>query len=116
MLVANVLLCDFTEQNGSTEVWPGTHLLCDAYQGRALPIDLDGRARYLGSRRLNAPAGSIVLRDLRLWHRGTPNRSARPRAMLALVYRRGWLGVGGVELPPAVLAAFDEDTRRIFGS
>jgi ectoine hydroxylase-related dioxygenase (phytanoyl-CoA dioxygenase family) len=114
MLVANILLCDFTVENGSTEVWPGSHLLCDTYQGRAHPLDLEERARYLPSRRLNAPAGSIVLRDLRLWHRGTPNRSGANRSMLSPVYRRSWLGIAPAEVPPERLESWAPETRRLF--
>ena len=29
MMVVNIPLVDFTEENGSTEVWPGTHLITD---------------------------------------------------------------------------------------
>ena len=29
-IALNVPLCDFTEANGSTEIWPGTHLIVDS--------------------------------------------------------------------------------------
>ena len=88
-LALNVPLCDFTEANGSTEVWPGTHLIVDA--DGADSNRLNERVAGLPSIRTNLPAGSLVLRDLRTWHRGMPNTTEAPRTMLALIYRRGWL-------------------------
>ena len=29
MMIIHIPLVDFTEENGSTEVWPGTHLITD---------------------------------------------------------------------------------------
>ena len=30
--------------------------------------------------------GAVLIRDMRLWHRGTPNRSAEPRFMVAMIH------------------------------
>jgi hypothetical protein len=54
--------------------------------------DLGRRSAVLASVRVNIPVGSIVIRDLRLWHRGTPNRCDHARSMIALVYKRSWPG------------------------
>ncbi|WP_327347369.1 phytanoyl-CoA dioxygenase family protein [Streptomyces europaeiscabiei] len=89
MLVLNVLLHDFTTENGGTEMWPGTHLLSDK-NFEQYPHNLDSRVKALPSLRVNAPAGSIIIRDVRMWHRGMPNVSAEPRAMLSVVYKRKW--------------------------
>lgn len=112
-LVLNVPLCDFTEENGSTEVWPGTHVMVDrTAEDRK---DLEARAKTLPSVRTNIPAGSLVLRDLRVWHRGKPNRSAHARPMLALVYTRGWLvQEPPLDIPQATWDGWSERTRRIF--
>jgi ectoine hydroxylase-related dioxygenase (phytanoyl-CoA dioxygenase family) len=83
-IVVNIPLVDCTEENGSLEFWPGgTHLMPG-------PASLERLAPHLESRRANMKAGSILVRDLRMWHRGTPNRSSRPRPHLALVYVRSW--------------------------
>ncbi len=37
------------------------------------------------------PAGSILIRDGRMWHRGTLNRSDAARPNIALVYSRPWM-------------------------
>lgn len=116
-LVLNLLLCDFTEENGSTEVWPGTHLLTDAHPGLGPADTLDRRAGAMASRRINTPAGTIVIRDVRLWHRGMPNRSEQSREMLSLVYKRSWLKWRydhSVTASPQVLANWPPEVRRIF--
>lgn len=83
-LVLNVPLVDCSEENGSLEFWPGgTHLLPSA-------VDRERLAQTMQSRRANLKAGDGLLRDLRMWHRGTPNRSTRLRPHLALVYVRPW--------------------------
>jgi ectoine hydroxylase-related dioxygenase (phytanoyl-CoA dioxygenase family) len=89
-VVLNIPLCDFTEENGSTEVWPGSHLIVDHPDDAG--VELTDRARALASARFNIPVGAIALRDLRVWHRGMPNQSADVRTMLAVVYQRPWLG------------------------
>jgi hypothetical protein len=52
---------------------------------------------FLVARRLERPPvratttmGSMIIRDPRLWHRGTPNTSSRTRFMLAVTYDPGW--------------------------
>ena len=54
-VVLNIPLCDFTIENGSTEVWSGSHLIVDR-----LPEDgkaLEARAAALPSARTNVPVG-----------------------------------------------------------
>lgn len=111
-LVLNVPLVDFTLENGSTEVWPGTHLLVDRFgETRANAAE---RLASFPSVRTNVPAGSLVLRDLRLFHRGMPNRSDHVRPMLALVYVRGWRTTGELPIPRATWDAWPERARAIF--
>src|SRR5206468_5988442 len=64
-LVLNVPLVDCSEENGSLEYWPGTHLV-------PRKLDLESLAAELPSRRANLKACTILIRDLRMWHRGTP--------------------------------------------
>ena len=112
-LALNVPLCGFTEANGSTEVWPGTHLIVDTD-----PADggkLVERAAGLPSLRTNIPAGSLVLRDMRMWHRGMPNTTETPRTMLALIYRRGWMAdSSALKIPQTVWDGWPERTQQIF--
>lgn len=84
--VVNIPLVDFNQENGATEVWPASHLIVDAQTEQKL--SLEERVEELPSVRMIMPAGSVVVRDMRCWHRGMPNRTAQPRPMLALVYFR----------------------------
>lgn len=115
-VVVNVPLCDFTEDNGSTEVWPASHLIVDSSVNGDDRADLDRRSAALASTRVNVPVGAIVIRDLRLWHRGTPNRSDRTRSMIALVYKRSWLGWRHhlLEAPKETWAAWPKRVQEIF--
>ena len=99
MMVVHIPLVDFTEENGSTEVWPGTHLITD-HEASIDPGDvgraggLENRAATLPSLRTNMPAGSTLVRDMRVWHRATPNRTDHRRTMLSLVYHRHFPSLG----------------------
>ena len=35
-------------------------------------------------------AGSILMRDIRMWHAGMPNPSSQPRPMIAMIHWVGW--------------------------
>ena len=56
------------------------------------------------------------LRDLRVWHRGTPNRSSRSRPHLALVYTRPWYRFEQppFELSQATYDSLSEKARAMF--
>jgi hypothetical protein len=84
-VVLNIPLVDFTPENGPVEIWPGgTHLMPGA-------VDMAALAPNMHSETVLMPAGSLLLRDMRMWHRGTPNRSNAARPNLALIYSRPWL-------------------------
>jgi hypothetical protein len=70
--------------DGATEFWPGSHgtVDCDAVEASRI----EERASRAPSTRIVAPAGSLVVRDLRAWHRAMPNRTATPRLMLSVMY------------------------------
>ena len=102
-------------ENGSTEVWPGTHLIVDADPADGKPDQLEERTRRLASLRTNISTGSIVVRDLRMWHRGVPNNSATIRPMLALIYQRSWTASHNlVKIPRPTWEAWPEEAREIF--
>lgn len=93
-LVVNVGLVDMIPENGSTEVWLGTHTYTGiADQEGAHGERASGRIKesLLEQRRALAPPvqpvipkGSVVIRDLRLWHAGMPNKTNDVRVMLAM--------------------------------
>jgi hypothetical protein len=115
-LVVNIPLCDFTVENGSTEVWPATHLIVDTPADT--DVSLGERAEALASSRLNIKAGSLLMRDLRVWHRGTPNTTKRPRSMLAIVYKRHWIGWrhASLRVPMSTWEAWPDHVRLIFAT
>jgi hypothetical protein len=111
-IVLNIPLCDFTPENGSTEYWPGTHLVVDNAPGDGKL--LEKRAEALPSRRLNMKVGSAALRDLRVWHRGVPNTTDQPRTMYAIVYQRAFLSYVPITVPRSSWETWPEQARRIF--
>jgi hypothetical protein len=86
-LVVNYPLVNVTEQNGPLEAWPNTHLTPEKwYTGTYV----QEAAKYLDPVKMLTPRGSIIIRDVRMWHRGTPNVSNEIRPNMALIYGRSW--------------------------
>lgn len=110
--VVNIALTDFTPENGSTEIWPGTHRLPDHDEDGA---DLETRSEALPSVRANMPAGSVVVRDMRMWHRGMPNTTDELRIMLAPVYTHHLLGSDApdVTVPQNLWEGYSERARHL---
>jgi hypothetical protein len=111
-IVVNVPLCDFTEENGSTEYWPASHLVVDSTANGS--PDLETRAARLPSIRLNFPLGSLCLRDLRAWHRGMPNNADYARTMFAIVYQRAWLSSVPMQIPQDIWDEWPERVQKIY--
>ena len=92
-LVVNVPLVTMKPENGSTEVWLGTHTHTniedqqgahgERASGRIKETLLEERRRVSPPIQAVIPKGSIIVRDLRLWHAGMPNISHEIRVMLA---------------------------------
>ena len=96
-LVVNIPTVDVSPENGSTEVWPGTH------KDTTLTADKDIKvpSEVLEARRAVCPPiqpsyrrGSALIRDMRLWHAGMPNRTEIPRPMIAMIHVPHWLESG----------------------
>ena len=109
-LVLNIPLVDFREDNGPVEIWPGgTHLMPGG-------IDIHALAPTMHSERVLMPAGSLLIRDLRMWHRGTPNRSEAARPNLAMIYARNWLRTSypPIRIPSDTYTGLSEHARWLF--
>jgi hypothetical protein len=110
-IVLNVPLVDANEDNGPLEVWPGGthHYVADRSQVPAL-------AEAMPSQRVLMQAGSLLIRDSRMWHRGTPNRSALPRPNFTLIYSRFWLRLRyrPIPIPEATFAGLSQRAQRLF--
>ena len=83
-IVINCFFCltDFTPENGSTLVLPGTHRLPPPDWGTfdgsgAIPVDI--------------PAGTCLIWDGRLWHAGGVNTNGEMRASVAGLCQAPWL-------------------------
>ena len=92
-LVVNIALGDTTVENGAIELWPGTHLDTHVAIGGSIrvPEELVAARRAIrGPMRGATRKGAVLIRDMRLWHRGTPNRSTAPRFMVAMIHSMAW--------------------------
>lgn len=110
-IVTNYYLVDVSPANGSTELWLGSHRDTSfrdhrncivgkeesAYAKSTTDLNFGIRDDCLEERRKWAPPmqptvrrGSVVLRDLRLWHAGLSNPSDSARIMLAFVHTPWW--------------------------
>jgi ectoine hydroxylase-related dioxygenase (phytanoyl-CoA dioxygenase family) len=72
---------DFTDENGATEVIPGSHLWADEHP--------DERPHEV--RKAIMPAGSAIVFDGSLWHRGGANRSGGTRLAISPQYCQPWV-------------------------
>lgn len=89
-LVVNITLVDATEENGATEIWPGTHLL--PFDGQHIAAEMaEKRRRVMPPMRALTSKGSILIRDMRMWHRGVPNYTNDVRHMIAMVHQIKWM-------------------------
>ncbi|KIW68458.1 hypothetical protein PV04_04401 [Phialophora macrospora] len=97
-VVANVYTCDASAANGSTEIWLGTHHFNTEAQtppgpkGETHITDeyVEERKRTLPGINPTVKKGSILFRDMRLWHAGVCNTSDDIRYMIALGFSAGW--------------------------
>ncbi|RKU05527.1 hypothetical protein C6503_27035 [Candidatus Poribacteria bacterium] len=88
-VVVNISPQDTTEENGSVELWPGSHL--EVGEHGIEPEVEEARRKICPPIRGNAKKGSALIRDMRLWHRGVPNPSDEIRHMIAMIHRVHWL-------------------------
>jgi ectoine hydroxylase-related dioxygenase (phytanoyl-CoA dioxygenase family) len=109
----NIIWCvdDFTEENGATRVVPGSHMLNRA--------PLQEGDHLVPTVPLEAPAGSMVVMDGRVWHRTGTNRTTDQRRCglfawytppIYLPQENWWLS-----LDPSVRLFGSDDLRTLFG-
>lgn len=93
-VVVNYLMCDITDMNGPIRMIPHTHRI-----RFPVPSHAEEPNRMKCST-ICAPAGTVLIRDVRTWHGGTDNKSDQIGVMRAMVdvgyfapwYRIGWVG------------------------
>jgi ectoine hydroxylase-related dioxygenase (phytanoyl-CoA dioxygenase family) len=115
-VVVNTPLVDFTMENGPLEIWPGgTHLI-------GQPKDLETLTKSMPSVKPLVKVGDILMRDARMWHRGTPSHgdgnSTRSRPNLAVVYSRGWFRFENhavrMKIPSQTYEGFEPQLKKMF--
>lgn len=110
-MVLNIPLVDTTEENGPIEIWPGgTHW-------STIPNkEIEKHASHMLSEYALMPAGSLMIRDGRMWHRGTRNRSNTPRPNIALAYTPPWAdhGTRRTAIPQTTYEALSDKAKMIF--
>ncbi|OTB07258.1 hypothetical protein M426DRAFT_8985 [Hypoxylon sp. CI-4A] len=91
-------LDDVTPENGSTEVWLGTHYGYNktdhsySDMGWIKREAFDARAKVCPPFQPTIHKGSICIRDLRLWHAGMLNFTSTLRIMMGFIYSPRWFG------------------------
>jgi ectoine hydroxylase-related dioxygenase (phytanoyl-CoA dioxygenase family) len=98
----------FTADNGATQLIPGSH--------RWGPEHPDERAHTVVTAAM--PAGSVVVFDGALWHRGGANRSTGTRLCMSPQYCQPWLRPQESQLlivPPAVARQYSPRARSLLG-
>lgn len=93
--VANIPLISSNVATGATEIWlGGTHLgNVSDQEDASLVIKqelVSARQKIRPPVQPTIPKGSLILRDLRLWHAGMPNQSAEMRCMIGLGFGAAW--------------------------
>jgi ectoine hydroxylase-related dioxygenase (phytanoyl-CoA dioxygenase family) len=110
-MALNVVWCltDFTVENGTTSVWPGSHLSGE------VP---DPEQETSGAIQVEAPAGSAIAWDAALWHQGGVNHSDAPRWCVIGYYQRAWIK-GKTDttrvVPPEAIEQMSENAKRLLG-
>ncbi|MCW5943893.1 MAG: phytanoyl-CoA dioxygenase family protein [Fimbriimonadaceae bacterium] len=114
-LVVNLPLVHTSAHNGSTELWLGSHKI-NRY---GLDGDIKVPAEELEARRAVRPpiqptieVGDMLIRDMRMWHGGTPNHSDQPRPMVAMIHWIHWWNKGAIRMPKGTESFFEHPVLR----
>lgn len=103
----NFLTTGWHAENGPIRQIPGTQ------NSRAPMPDLENEPAWMkASRVYPAPAGSVILRDVRAWHGGTPNVSEEVRAIPNVEFFAPWYREPFVKsLPRALFHTLPSDVQ-----
>ncbi|MEM9706079.1 MAG: phytanoyl-CoA dioxygenase family protein [Pseudomonadota bacterium] len=128
-----------TDENGATEVIPGSHLWeSDEIEGAVAPADFKKAQASIGQSSIDQssmdqasiegaradgtkalmPAGSLMLAKGTLWHRGGANRSDASRLLITPQYCPGWtrpLENMSLAVPPAIAKDLPPEAQALLG-
>jgi phytanoyl-CoA dioxygenase PhyH len=91
-LAVNFPLCDVNGENGPLQMAKGTHRMTKARAQEALARGETAMESF------PMELGDVAIRSPYALHRGTPNRTDRPRPMVVMGYVMHWLRTAKVEL------------------
>lgn len=120
-VIANAMVClsDFTEANGATRVVPGSHKNPDP---PLVEVDVKARHAYnpapIESVPAEAPAGSAIIFEGRLWHSSGASLSDDVRYSITIAYMLAWLRQQDcypASLHDDIYAGLSDDERSIIG-
>ena len=95
-LCININLIDVDPEHGATEMWLGSHMDTSwrkqlGLSSSVIPADvLEARRKISPPVQPTLPKGALIIRDLRLWHAGMPNRTDDVRVMLVTIHFPHW--------------------------
>jgi ectoine hydroxylase-related dioxygenase (phytanoyl-CoA dioxygenase family) len=116
LFTANYYLTDVTtKEHGGTEAIPGSHLF-----GAEPPREIEGTEWEAKVDPNTAPAGSVVMFNSQVWHRGGPNRTQQSRYLTQVSYARRIIGhkyfpFMNYQMPEHVYANADARLKRLLG-
>jgi hypothetical protein len=98
------------QENCSTELWPGTHLDTSVVMQegdiKVTPENVERRRALVPPLQPVMRQGSVLIRDLRLWHAGMPNRTQAVRPMIAMIHFVSWWPTGPLRFPKGTESLF----------
>ena len=85
-VVVNIPSGPMTLENGAIELWPGSHWVRANISNQGMDkATIEARRIDVPPIRVRTQIRDVLIRDVRVWHRGVPNLSNRPRHMIAIV-------------------------------
>ncbi len=110
MLAVSFGLVRIVSANGPIEIAPGTHGIPKEEALQAV------ESGAIGVEPVPLEMGDVLVRHPWALHRGTPNATDEPRALVTIRYVRRWYADGSREVNPIPLAVWErltEDQRRV---
>ena len=80
MIIVNIATSDINLKNGPIEVLPKTHKKKTPYWKFII------KSKFLNQEKIKLKMGEILIREHRLWHRGTVNNSNQFREMVGIMF------------------------------
>ena len=109
VVCCNFLAQDFTRINGPTRQIPGTQ-----HSREKIPELAEEPLWMKYSTVCPAPAGSVLIRDIRAWHGGTPNLTSEMRAIPNAIFLAPWFHERQLpSMPREMFDLLSEHGRRV---